>query len=394
MSAYRVMLVVAVLLAACGGRGEPPDSDRAAAGSDSTGRNRIELTVEQVTNAGIEVATAEDRPVEEVLEATAEIEPAPAGMAQVGARVAGRVTGLGASEGDHVAAGEILAQIDSPELGQVTGEYLSAVSLAEVAREIADRERVLFERKISAEREWRLAEAEAVRTRAAKESAENRLHAMGLTDEDLRQLQVAGHFSSDLAVRTPLAGVISKRTAAIGRIVQPGEGLFEIVALGEVAIAIDIYEQALERVRPGQRVEVRTTATGARVFRGTVLSVGAVVERETRTAKVRVLLPNPGHVLRPGMFATVRVLGASAEGVAARGVHIAVGAVQHDGGEAIVFVESAVPRAYERRVVQLGREANGEVVVLRGLRAGERVVIRGALALRSEFRKGSLGEPE
>lgn len=395
MTRLSLILLSALGVAACGSgdSSSSASADSTAADTSAAAPSRLTLTPEQVKNAEIEVGPAEERPVTDLLEATAEIEASPTGFAQIGARVAGRITRLLAAEGDRVAQGQSLAAIDSPELGQFTGDYLAAVTLADVAREIADRERQLFDRRISSEREWRLAEAEAVRARATKESAENRLHALGLSDGDLRQLQVARHFSSEVTVRSPIAGIVASRAASIGKIVQPGEGLFEVVDLREVAIAIDVYEQALGRVRAGQRVEVKTTTTGDQIFTGRVSSVGGVVEKATRTVKVRVLLPNPGGVLRPGMFATVRVVGAV---LGTRpGIYVPSGAVQRDGPATIVFVKMAAPaNTFERREVEVGAEVGGWMLVLTGLAAGEVVATRGSLALKSEFRKGTLGEPE
>lgn len=395
MPRFTLSLLVAFAAAGCGSReaSSAAMADSVGVDSSAAARARITLTPEQAANAGIETAPVEERPVTDLLEATAEIEPSPSGFAQIGARVAGRVTRLLVAEGDRVSEGEALGVIDSPELGQGTGDYLAAVTLAGVAREIADREKLLYDRKISAEREWRQAEAEAVRARAGKESAESRLHALGLTESDLRRLQVDQHFSSEVTVRTPLGGIVASRAASIGKIVQPGEGLFEVVDLREVAIAIDVYEQALDRVRPGQQVEVKTTATGAKVFTGRVASVGGVVERQTRTVKLRVVLPNPDRVLRPGMFATVRVIG-STDSAGKRGLYVPSGAVQRDGLATIVFVKLAAANSFERREVEIGSEVGGYVRVMRGLSVGESVVARGSLALKSEFRKGSLGEPE
>ncbi len=388
-SRYYLPFLLLFVGGACGG-GEKPSPE--AVPEDSALTNRITLTPEQIANAGIAYGTVEERAAGGLLEATAEIEPAPTRFAQVGARVPGRITRLTVAEGDRVAQGQVLATLDSPELGQVTGDYLAAATAASVAREIADREKLLFERKISSEREWRLAEAEAVRTRATKEAAENRLHTLGLADAELEHLRVEGHFASEVSLRSPLSGVVASRTAAVGKIVQPGEGLFEIVDLREVAIAIDVYEQSLTRVHPGQRVEVQTTSTGTTTFSGRVTSVGAVVERNTRTVKVRMILPNPDRVLRPGMFATVRVMGAGSDQQTGTALYVPSTAVQRDGAATIVFV-SVGPREFERREVELGPESGGFTLVHRGLAPGEKVVTTGSLALKSEFRKGTLGEP-
>ncbi|NOT07327.1 MAG: efflux RND transporter periplasmic adaptor subunit [Gemmatimonadales bacterium] len=391
-SLHWTLLLTVLSGAACASDGEKPDS--AAIPSDSAANGRVTLTQAQATNAGITLAAVEERAAGGLLEATAEIEPAPARFAQIGARVAGRVVRLFVAEGDRVTTDQTMATVDSPELSQSTGDYLAAATTATVTREIADRERALFERKISSEREWRLAEAEAVRARAAKEAAENRLHALGLSDAELRQLQVEGHFASEVSIRTPLAGIVASRAISIGKIVQPGEQLFEVVDLAEVAIAIDVYEQNLTRVKVGQRVEAHTTSTGGQTFIGRVTSVGAVVERQSRTVKVRVILPNPDRVLRPGMFATVRVLGAGPDQQTGRAIYVPSSAIQRDGPTAIVFVSGGDPLTFVRREIDLGPESGGFTLVRRGLAVGERVAVTGALVLKAEMKKGTLGEPE
>lgn len=383
----------------------PPESREASppAGREGAGTGsapaRLELTPEQMAAARFAFGVVVRRPAGGTLEATAVIEPAPKRYAQLGARVAGRVTDVRVAEGDSVRAGQTLVIIDSPELGQATGDYLAAFASADVARSIAERERALYERQISSEREWRLAEAEAIRTRAAKEVAENRLHALGLSEADVRRLQIEKHFASLVNVRTPMGGVVATRSAAIGQIVQPGESLVGVVDPREVAIAVDIYEQAISQVRPGQSVEVRTTTTGDRVFRGRVRTVGAVVEPRSRTVKLRVDLPNPDGVLRPGMFATVRVLGvrpAVAGGDRARpdsALYVPSAAVQRDGDTAVVFVKVG-PRAFEPRVVQAAGEEDGFTRVVQGVAPGDTVVTTGSFALKSELRRSELGEKE
>lgn len=355
---------------------------------------RLELTDEQIKAAGLQYGVATRGSSGGVLEATAQIEPAPTRFARVGARVAGRVTEVRVAEGDPVRAGQVLATIESPELGRATGEYLAELAAANVARETAEREQALFERKISSEREWREAEAEAIRSRALKEAAEATLHALGLTDADLRTLQADRHFASIVRVRSPIGGIVAARGAEIGQAVEPGDSLIDVVDLREVALAIDVYEQAIGQVHKGQEVEVRTAGTGDRVFQGRVASVGGVVERASRSIKVRVLLPNPDLLLRPGTFANVRLLGSRQPAAIDSGstsVSVPAAAIQRDGGETFVFLKVG-PRAFEPRVVAVG-QSGGETTALHGgVDPGDTVVTTGSFVLKSELKREQLGE--
>jgi cobalt-zinc-cadmium efflux system membrane fusion protein len=403
LTALCVVLVALSALAGCGDAAEGGSRERSEAGDTISGEEepgsaphgeggRIELTPEQVTNARLAYGVVERRAVAGVLEATAQIEPAAERMAKIGSRVAGRVTAIRAAEGDRVRAGQVLAVIESPELGQAKADYLGTLATARVAREIANTEEALFERKISAEREWRQAEAEAVRAEAEKQAAETRLHALGLTDADLEALKREGHYTSTVSVRTPIAGTVAARTASLGQAVEPADALFEVVDLREVWLVIDVYEQSLPDVRVGQEVEVRTAATGERAFTGTVARIGAVVEPQTRTIKVRVVLRNPDAALKPGMFARALLQGTVSQ-AAEPSPFVPGAAVQRDGEEAIVFVPAG-PRSFARRAIKTGQTAEDWVQVLDGLSAGDSVVTTGSFLLKSELRKGELGEGE
>lgn len=382
--------MLAAGLTACVSKAPNPEGGD---GAETPSVGIVELTPAQVAAAKLTLAVAETRPTAGGLTATAQIEASPGRLARVGSRVAGRVTSVLAAEGDRVRAGAVLARIDAPELAEATAQYLAANAEAKVAREIADRERALFESRISSEREWRQAEADAVRAEAGKESAEGRLHSLGLSDADLDALQVVGHYNSAVAVRTPIGGIVASRKADVGQVVSPGEPLYEVVDLRDVRLVVDVYEEALTRVKAGQKVQVRTTATGDRIFTGHVASVGAVIERETRTLKLQVHLPNPDGILRPGMFASVQLAGLAVRGDT--GVTaIPESAVQRDGDSSIVFVPAGAGR-FAHRVIRLGSASDsGWVTVTAGLARGDTVVASGTFLLKSELRRGELGGDE
>ncbi len=382
------LMLLGIGLMACGSKETPKPEGNA---DDGSSVGVVELTPAQVAAAKLTFAVAETRPTSGGLTATAQIEASPGRLARVGSRVAGRVTAVLVADGDRVGAGSVLARIDAPELAEATAQYLAANAESKVARGIADREKELFEKRISAEREWRQAEAVAVRAEAQKEAAEGRLHSLGLSDGDLDALQVVGHYNSAVAVRTPIGGIVASRKADVGQVVAPGEPLYEVVDLRDVRLVVDVYEEAITRVKVGQKVEVRTTATGARIFTGHVASVGAVIDRDTRTLKLQVHLPNPDEILRPGMFASVRLAGLAVRGDTGI-TSIPESAVQRDGDSSIVFVPTGAGK-FAPRVVRLGPATDsGWVTVTAGLARGDSVVSTGTFLLKSELRRGELGE--
>ncbi len=356
-------------------------------GHEEPGKGVIELTPEQLISAKIATAKVEKRAEAGLLETTAQIEPAPDGQARVGVRIGGRVLTLKAGLGDAVKKGQVLATVDSPELGRAKADYLAAYTTAQVTRETADREKALFEKKISSERDWREAESAAVRARAEKEAAENRLHALGVSDAQLPR-KVEGHYTSTLTITAPIEGVVVERPVSLGQMVEPADSLFTIMDLREVWLVMDVYERDLSQVKIGQRVRVRVAAYPKQEFDGTVQNIGAIVEVKTRAVKVRVALQNPDGMLKPGMFASVTLEGSTGE--KREGLFVPEAAVQRDGEKYFVFL----PRGehdFEAREVELGHTRGGFVEIEKGVIEGDMVVTTGSFLLKAELKKSELG---
>ncbi len=365
--------------------------EAASAEEKSEGAHALVLTPEQAKSTGLVTATVEERAVAVPITATATIEPAADRQARVGSRISGRITALRARVGDRVRVGQQLAVVDSPELGRARADFLAALAAANLARETADREKLLFDRKISAEREWREAEAQAIKARADKEAAENRLHALGVTDEELPRMRVEGHLGSTMGITTPIDGIVVEQTATLGQTVDPQNTLFVVMDLRRVWLQVDVYEQDLAQVSAGQTAAVRLKAAPGEELSGVVENVGALVDPKSRTVKVRVVLDNARGILKPGMFATVTIVGTAGE--KRRGLYVPSEAVQRLGKEHVVFV-SRGENTFEPRRVEVARDGAEWTEIARGLASGESVVTKGAFALKSELKKDELGGEE
>lgn len=377
-------IILALLPIACGKTegGEQHGDEHAEGGEPGV----VELSPEQLATAKIATGRVERRAQAALLEANAEIEAAADRQARVGTRVAGRVTRIVAELGQRVVKGAVLAVVDSPELGRAKADYLAAVAGARVARETTTREKALFDKRISSERDWREAEATAIKAEAEKEAAENRLHALGVGEAGLPR--VVKHYTSTIPITAPIEGVVAERDITLGQMIEPSDTLFVVMDLTEVWILVDVYERDLPQVQVGQPAGVRVGAYPTREFRGTVANIGAVVEPKTRAVKVRIVLPNPQGELKPGMFATVTLEGTTGE--ARERLLAPATSIQRDGERSIVFV----PRGkgdFEARQVRVARELGQWVEIESGLTAGEEVVTTGAFLLKAELKKGELG---
>lgn len=348
----------------------------------------VHLKPEQVKAANIQLAKVEIRKETAVLEATGQIGPADDRQARVGVRVPGRITALKASVGDTVKKGQMLAVVESPELGRAKSDYVSAAAAARLARENAAREKQLFEKKISAEVEWRKAEAEAVRTAAELQAAENRLHALGVGDAQLPD-KVA-HFTSTFGAHSPIDGVIVERGVTLGEMVNPEKTLFLVMDLAQVWLIVDVFEKDIAQVALKQKVKVGVTAYKEEQFEGEVSHIGAIVEPRSRAVKVRIALANPNGKLKPGMFARVSL--SDTKGDEHEHLFVPVEAVQRTDQGPIVFVPGDEPGEFVPRPVKTGHEAGKSVAIESGLTAGEQIVVSGSFILKSELGKEALGE--
>lgn len=393
------LIIPATLLAAgCGKKGNAEPGSGSATATEKEEHEEgghdegmVRLTKEQVATAKIATAVVAARAVSSEIAATAEIVPPDDGIARVGAKVPGRLTKLAVGVGDAVKLGQLIAYVDAPELGKAKGDYLSAAAIARVTRETADREKALYDKKISSERDYRLAEAEATKARAEKEATEARLHSLGLSEGAVSQLSADQHSSSTIAVTAPIAGMIVERAVSLGQMVEPQGTIAVIMDLRTVWLQVDVYEKDLAKLALKQKVTATVTAWPERTFEGEIQSIGAVLDRRSRTVKVRVVVTNTDGALKPGMFAKVLLSGSSGE--PRQGLFVPASAIQRDGEEFIVFVPVG-DHEFQLRKVETGVTTAEWIEIKHGLVAGEKVVTSGAFQLKSEARRESMGEHE
>lgn len=185
---------------------------------------------------------------------------------------------------------------------------------------------------------------------------------------------------------SPIAGTVLERAAVRGQAADPSRPLFRIGDLSRLWLVAQAPERDAVRVRPGADAEITLAALPGVKLRGTVEWVGGEVDAHSRTVPVRVVLPNEGGRLKPGMFATAWIgTGGEGEDVVA----VPAAALQRMDDRWIVFLPQGgrASGEFEVRPVERGRDLGDEVAVLAGLRPGERVVVEGAFVLRAEAAK-------
>lgn len=302
-------------------------------------------------------------------------------LAIVGPLVSGRITRLAAGIGSHVERGQIIAEIESVEVGEARAALIGATARLQAADANLRRERELAEKKISSAREREMAEAQSATERAGMRGAEQRLRAIGLSNTDLRAVGERDD-GGRVPIRAPLSGTVIERLVTLGQAVERATDAFKIADLSKVWVLLDLYEKDLANVKVGQAARLRTDSLPGEVFSGRVAYVVPVIDEATRTAKVRVEIDNSARKLNIGQLVTAKLLGSSTS-TADPVLTVPRTALQRIEGKPVVFVRT--PRGFEKRGVELGI-SGGELVEIRaGLGEGETVATSGAFLLKSEL---------
>jgi cobalt-zinc-cadmium efflux system membrane fusion protein len=293
-------------------------------------------------------------------------------FAAVGARSAGRVRRVLKIMGDAVKPGDVLADIESVDLGkaQAAAEALRAKEIAAQAN--LERERQLAEAKVTAMREAEAAKAEHEALRAERRAAEKAVAALGAS---------LGSEVGILMLRSPIAGRVLLANARRGQTVEPSDTLFEVADLSTVWVELNVFERDLDRIREGDVVEIVAAAGAGKAVKGTLAHVSHTVDPNTRSAIVRVEVDNREGLLRPGQSTTARI---QSHGPAAKVLAIPKAALTFVDGKPTVLVLLG-PGLVEPRAIVLGPDDGEQVSIRDGLHAGESVISDGLFALKSEI---------
>ncbi len=376
--------IVLVLLVSCGSpekvvEREPVEESSAEGGADDLLRISPDMLRDlKVTTLVVEAHRgAEEAPLLGELQVDANR------YATVAAPIPAQVVAIRASPNQRVGRGDVLVELRSVELGRARAEHMSAEAQVELARQTLDRKRTLSSERIAARREVEEAEANLKAAEAVLRAAAAALASLGAAPETL------GEDPSRFELRSPIEGVVLERTAVLGQQADPSQPLFEIAALETVWLVVQAFERDAARVRVGASGRVTFPALPGRTFEGRVDQVGLQVDADSRTVPIRMTLPNPDGLFRPGMSSTAAIdLGG--EGVPV--VAVPAASLQRLDDDWVVFL----PRdegAFETRAVGRGRDLGGEVEVVSGLSPGETVVVEGAFLLKAEADKArSAGE--
>jgi Cu(I)/Ag(I) efflux system membrane fusion protein len=355
-----------LLVAACRDKGPDEPGHQAEGTVPAASPTSVTLTPDGIAVANIRTEPAATRALARRVTAAGDLGFNARRLVHLTARTPGRVERVLVVAGDRVREGQVLAEIYSPDYLILQAEYL-----------------------LAAERAKRLAgdPAEAGQARALLDSSRERLLLVGASPAEVEGLAALSLPRPLLSVRATLSGTVIEAGVLAGDWVDLGANLFRLADLTTLWASLHVQEKDLPSLKTGAEAVLRTQAYPGEDFRGRLVLVGDVVDAGTRTVEGRVEVPNPQGRLKPGMYVDASVAAAGERAA----LVVPESALQDDEGHAVVFVKTG-ERTFTRREVQAGERFAGYVEILSGLTEGETVVISGGFLLKSEMRKGGLGD--
>jgi len=373
-----------------------PECAKCAGDADHSGSRpclvalpKIELTHASTAHTiGLEYGESLAKQHVDRLTGNAEISYATHDYAEVRPRVAGRITEVLVEEGESVKTGDLLLIVDSAEVGAAKAAYLGARPIVELAQQTYDRTDALVRSDAAALKEALFAKATLNKVNADLLNATQRLLNLGFTQEELETINKEKDTSSTLRIVAPMSGVLVMRHAVVGEAVEPVTLVCAITDTKHMWCWIDVYENEIAGVRPGQDVAFTIAGTEEPVYRGKVELIDYEVNVMTRTIHVRAALDSPDGNLRANQFGTAVIdLNKPHEMIV-----IPTDAVQSVGEANVVFIPESRTVFRPQRILTKACDEPGMTEVAWGLGPGETVVTTGSFLLRTELLK--LQQPE
>jgi cobalt-zinc-cadmium efflux system membrane fusion protein len=366
-----------------------------ASGAQLPGDIVIPLTDEAFRRAGIEVIPVSNGGASDGLRIPGVVQANAYKSVVVTPIVSGRVTNVAVELGQQVREGQTLADVYSPELADVQTRLLSSRAELDAHEQQLARTQRLVDIGAASRQELEMIHAEHAAATAMVDSLRARLTLLGMSERTIDALSPSKPPDAIVHVTAPISGVVTTRDANPGLNVEATTSLFTVIDLSTVWVVGDMYERDLASVHVGSPATVLPTMNRDTTFEGKVAYIDPQLKPETRTAQLRVEVPNPKGQLRLGMYAEV-VIGAATRrsGTTVAPLSIPRSAVQVVGNRSVVYLMNPNDRhQFIEREVRVG-DTNGEQVqVVSGLQPGDVVASAGSFSLRAERERLGLRPP-
>ena len=320
----------------------------------------------------LQVGTVSVQTVQNEVAVPAKVQADPDRVVHVYPPVSGRLVSLRIRPGDAVRQGQVIAILQSSDAAGARSDYQKAKIEAARSSQAEKRAALLLQHEVVSQKDDEDAKAQAETAQTDLARAEQRLRMLGLSSTSN---------SDEVVVKAPRSGIVLEIGAATGELsksLDNASSIATIADLSSVWVVGDLYEKDLSPARRGSPAKITLAALPDKSWSGTISNISDVLDPNTRTLKARVVLPNPQHMLKPEMFATMHLVGHKQELMT-----VPTTAVLHEGSDTFVMVKKS-DGTYEKRNVTIANTTSDKTEIASGLRPGEMIVISGAELLRGE----------
>lgn len=382
-----VVLVVAVALGAWWwlhpGSGGAPSEKEAQRGRAPVQAAKVEVDLTEKQATAIQVAPVGRANFEQLRSAIGNIDFNQDLLVQVFTPYQGRIIATQGNVGDRVLRGQLLFTIDSPDLLTAESNLIAAAGVAVLQARNLKRLTETLKGGGGAQKDVDQATSDQQTSEGALKTARDAVRIFGKTDDDIDQIIKDRRADPVLVVRSPIAGLITQRTAAPGLFVQPGNAPapFTVADTSTMWMVANVAETESAALRVGQPVRVRVSALPGREFDGTISVLGASVDPNTRRVMVRSEIKDPDGVLRAGMFATFSIK----VGDTLQSPSVPNAAVVREGDGTMTLWVTTDRRHFVKRPVKIGLLQSGQTQILDGVQPGELTATDGAVFLSNKL---------
>jgi cobalt-zinc-cadmium efflux system membrane fusion protein len=358
-----------------------PERSAAAGGPARTWGDITAITLTDAERQAIDIETvsATRRALTSALQATGKVLAHQFRKAIVSYAFPARISAIHVRIGEWVEPGQKLVTLQSEEVGKAKSEYYKGAADYELARTNQERDKRLFDRGVSAQKNLLTSDAELKVAEANLNAAEKKLHVLGFTEAEVRTIAETHQINPTITLFAPIAGKVIQNNAVLGGIIDQSSEILTILDPRVLWVDAEVYERDIAAVRKGQHVDVSVPAFPSETFSGRISYISDVLNESTRTITVRTEVENRDTKLKPGMFANIRI----SLNHQTQALVLPEAAVLDDLDRKMVFVEK--DGAYVPRLVTIGIRDDGFLEILSGVESGDKVVAQGNYQLKSKL---------
>ena len=354
-----IVLLILASLVSCGSEKKPEEV------KDPIPEDSVTLTAEQAANAGVETAMVGKRTMNSELKVNGLVDVPPQNIVSVSFPLGGYLKNTQLLPGVHVNRGEVIATMEDPALIQLQQDYLIAKARLGYIEKEFERQRMLNENKVNAEKVYQQAEADYVAQKVLVKGYDEKLRLIGINPALLNDQNI----SRSVPVHSPINGFVSRVNVNIGKYVNPSDVLFELINPDDIHAALTVFEKDLSKVRPKQKVMVTFVDDPGTSYECEVLLVTKNVD-DNRSALVHCHFEKQPKQLLPGMFLTAGIRISEAELTA-----VPEEAVVRFGNDQFVLEETG-SGVFQLLAVETGVRDSGWVEVSGKNLEGKKIIIK------------------